>query len=132
MTQNEPNNKFNRLIESEDETHAEPPAQPARPSGAVPRASRPVLDQNNMPLPRRISETDLGGTRVTPAAFETRTDPYKNATPPIPPRGSQPFFDLSMFDRFRSWGCLVRGLIVALFILVIVGLCLGSLVLYES
>ena len=133
MTNDEPGNKFRRLINSEDETHAEPPAQPARPTGPIPAAPRPALDKNNMPLPRRVSETDMDGTRVTPAAFETKTNPYRTTSPsrPIPPRRSQAGFGSNAINRFRNWGCLVRVLIVALFIMIIVGLCLGSLMLYE-
>ncbi len=86
-----------------------------------------------MPLPRRVDEIDTEGTRVTPAAFETKTGRRYGTQlpvppiPPVPPRGVTP---RSRFDP-RSFGCLIRGLIVLLFIIVIIGLCLGSLAVYE-
>ncbi len=132
MKQDEPRDKFRRLINSEEETHAEPPSQPARVTGPIPPSSRPALDKDNMPLPRRVSETDLGGTRVTSAAFEIKTSPRRSATNPIRtqniPTGPVGNNGLA---RFGTWGCLVRGLIVVAFILVIMGLCIGSLMLYE-
>ena len=132
MTDNEPRDKFRRLINSEEETHAEPPSQPAHVTGPVPPSSRPALDKDNMPLPRRVSETDLGGTRVTLAAFETKTSPHRNTTPPLRTQSYQrTSYRTNGLGRFRNWGCLIRGLIVVAFILVIMGLCIGSLMLYE-
>src|SRR5512138_111499 len=77
----DPRDKFRRLINSEDETHAEPPSQPAPPPDALPHRTYPELDKDNMPLPRRVTETDPDGTRVTPAAFETRTSPHRRTGP---------------------------------------------------
>jgi 1A family penicillin-binding protein len=131
MTPDEPRDKFRRLINSEEETHAEPPSQPARVTGPIPPSSRPALDKDNMPLPRRVTETDLGGTRVTPAAFETKTTPRRNTQPPYRTQGNPAGSGGNSLARFKSWGCLVRGLIVVAFILVVMGLCLGSLLLYE-
>jgi len=135
MTQEEAPKKFQRLINSEGETQAEPAShpisEPVRPAGAIPAAPRPALEKNNMPVPRRVSETDMGGTRVTSAAFETKTNP-RNTTPPPPPYRSQTRGNNnSGFNRFKNWGCLLRGLIVGVFLLVIVGLCLASALLYE-
>jgi len=131
MTQDRPPNKFRRLLNSEGETQAEPPAQPARMTGPIPAAPRPSLDKDNMPVPRRVNETDMDGTRVTPAAFETKTNPYRTTAQSVAPRRGTAAVHLSGLDRFRNWGCLLRTLIIVLFILVIVGLCLGSFALYE-
>lgn len=95
----------------------------------------PALDKDNMPLPRRVSETDLDGTRVTPAAFETKTNPRRASTtpPPIPPR-SQTSSQISSFHNVissRNLGCLLRVLIAIAFLFVVAGLCLGSLAVYE-
>src|SRR5689334_11217143 len=116
--------KFRRLINSEDNTRAEPPSQPLRAADPIP--SRPALDKNNMPLPRRVDELDTDGTRVTPAAYEVQTSRRYAAQVPPPP-GGLPAFQLNV----RSWGCLIRGLIVVVFIAVIIGVCLGSLAVYE-
>src|SRR5512141_2247016 len=84
----DPRDKFRRIINSEDETHAEPPSQPVPPPQSVPHRSYPALDKDNMPLPRRVTETDMDGTRVTPAAFDTHTAPRRRVgtPPPRPPR----------------------------------------------
>ncbi|MCL4530014.1 MAG: PBP1A family penicillin-binding protein [Chloroflexi bacterium] len=127
MPEDDPRDKFRRLINSEAETRAEPPSQPAR-AGTTPTPSRPVKD--NMPLPRRVDEIDVEGTRVTPAAFETKTGRRYGTqlpVPPVPPRNVAPRLNLDP----RSFGCLIRGLIVLVFILVIIGLCLGSFAVYE-
>ena len=71
MSQGDSNDKFKRLIHSEEETHAEVPAQPF--GAAEPLPSHPALDKDNMPLPRRVNQMDMEGTRVTPAAFEPTT-----------------------------------------------------------
>jgi 1A family penicillin-binding protein len=121
MSQDGPTDKFKRLLNAEAETRAETPSQPA--------PAKPA--QDSQPLPRRVDEIDLEGTRVTQAAFETKTGPrYRTQTsaPPLPPQSSvapRPGFDP------RSLGCLIRGLIVIVFILVIIALCLGSFAVYE-
>ncbi len=117
--------RFRRLINSEEETQAEPPSQPLPPMEPIP--SRPALDKDNMPLPRRVDEIDTGGTRVTPAAYEVKTNRRYASQVPVPPRSGVPSFEFHSIN----WGCLLRGLIVLVFILVAVGLCLGSLAVYE-
>jgi 1A family penicillin-binding protein len=136
----DPRDKFRRLLNSEDETRAEPPSQPARPPDPVPHRSYPALDKDNMPLPRRVTETDLDGTRVTPAAFDTRTSPHRRQSPttPPPPPPSKYGFTLKDFHLSRGsgrgsrWrGRILTILIVLAFLFVVIGLCLGSLALYE-
>src|SRR5581483_11909142 len=117
--------RFRRLINSEEETQAEPPSQPLPPMEPIP--SRPALDKDNMPLPRCVDEIDTGGTRVTPAAYEVKTNRRYASQVPVPPRSGVPSFEFHSIN----WGCLLRGLIVLVFILVAVGLCLGSLAVYE-
>ncbi len=127
----EPPDKFRRLLKSEDDTHAEPPSQPAGVHRPLPPEMYPALDKDNMPLPRRVSETDVGGTRVTPAAFETKTHPrLATAASKSTPRrnGSKPGRGLR---RIGNWGCLLQAVVVLLFLLVFAGLCAASLALYE-
>ena len=132
----DPRDKFRRLINSEDETHAESPSQPVPPPDAVPHRGYPALDKDNMPLPRRVTETDMEGTRVTRAAFDTRTNPRRRttATPP-PPRYSLSLRDLrlnvSAGSGARWRNRILVSLIVLAFIFVLIMLCIGSLVLYE-
>src|SRR5512140_2727632 len=77
----DPRARFRRLINSEDETHAEPPSQPVPPPQPVSHRSYPAVDKDNMPLPHRVTETDVDGTRVTPAAFNSRTSPTRRTGP---------------------------------------------------
>ncbi len=105
--------RIHKLLHSEEETHMEPSA----------------LEGEGLSLPRRVDETDVEGTRVTPAAFETKTSPRNGSPSVVPPRNGGSGFSLNL--DIRSLGCLVRGLIVLVFILVLIGLCFGSLAVYE-
>jgi hypothetical protein len=80
----EENQRFlKRLIESEAETRADVPIEPkaeeeadpnattkATPAQRTPPLPRIDLDENNMPLPRRVDELDMEGTRVSPVAYD--------------------------------------------------------------
>ena len=135
----DPRDKFRRLINSEDETHAERPSQPVPPPESVPHRPPPALDKDNMPLPRRVTETDMDGTRVTRAAFDThagprgRTAPRRAASSATPPGRfnlrNLRFTGAGGGSRWRSR--LLVTLIVLAFVFVLVLLCLGSLALYE-
>jgi penicillin-binding protein 1C len=124
-----------RLLNSEDETRADIPSQPGR-SSSDEFLSRPALDENNMPLPRRVDAIDMDGTRVTPAAYEPATSgrragtarthgAYGRAVPSRKPL----FFNIRNFRN--RLGCLSYGLVAALFLLVIVLLCAGSILIYQ-
>jgi penicillin-binding protein 1C len=142
----EENQRFlKRLIDSESETRtdipvepkAEQPVDPAATTKASPPHRTPSpplnnipLDQNNMPLPRRVDELDLEGTRVSPVAYESPSRPRnvqtrlpQAAQPPIQPPAAR---QTTTFDWRSGWGgCLVRGFLVALFG-VVVALIIGA------
>src|ERR1044071_2058553 len=81
----EENKRFlKKLIDSEAETRTDLPVEPkdgeptdstattqASPAHRTPtpRINIP-LDKDNMPLPRRVDELDMDGTRVSPVAYE--------------------------------------------------------------
>jgi penicillin-binding protein 1C len=86
----DPQEKFRRLLASEDETLPEPPGgwdevtsigwtqtEPAAPGEEVtsrtptppPAFITPPSDPDGMPLPNQVDEVDLNATRVSPAAF---------------------------------------------------------------
>ncbi|MGE5074127.1 MAG: transglycosylase domain-containing protein, partial [Anaerolineae bacterium] len=93
------------------------------------------------------TETDLDGTRVSPAAFEThttnprrRTGPRQAAGPTPLPRAAAPAYRFNIRDlRFRAgsgggsrWRSrLVVSFIFLAFVFVFILLCMGSLALYE-
>src|ERR1043166_7665095 len=98
----EENKRFlKRLIDSEAETRTDLPANgkddgssdPDATTKAVPPRRTPTppsipLDENNMPLPRRVDELDMEGTRVSPVAYEPRSQPKQVQTrlaPPVQP-----------------------------------------------
>src|SRR4030042_325923 len=66
----DPREKFRRLLNSEEETQAEPPpVAPRVEASSTPRAGFPALDKDNMPLPRRVSETAIGGLCLASVAL---------------------------------------------------------------
>jgi membrane peptidoglycan carboxypeptidase len=89
------------------------------------------------PLPRHdVDQIDLSATRVSPAAFYPETRPQK--TPPVvngseqkPPsrNGTHPNGKRSRKKSFS--GCLVRGLIIFLFALVLGLVITGALLVYQ-
>jgi 1A family penicillin-binding protein len=153
-------NKIKRLLESEAETRPEPVIEPNKDeslnsdgttkthspnsersdrSRKTPTPTPPVtiaLDKDNMPLPRRVHEVDMEGTRVSPVAYEA-TSRTRDAQPQPQPRRvppptqvnshSQPWsIDFSNLNLRRSWGCLMRLFILALFGVVVFGIIGGS------
>src|SRR5262245_18328247 len=91
----EENKRFlKRLIDSEAETRTDLPAEskeeepvdPTATTKASPAHRTPTpparipLDENNMPLPRRVDELDMDGTRVSPVAYEPPSRPRNART----------------------------------------------------
>src|SRR5262245_4185586 len=116
--------KVKRLLDSEAETHVEPAIEPKRgdapnqevttqagtPTRRTPTPPPPAiaLDKDNMPLPRRVHEVDMEGTRVSPVAFESPSRPRNVQSRPVPPPDlpkSQPVsIDLNSVNWRRTWG----------------------------
>ena len=138
----EENKRFlKRLIDSESETRTDLPVEPKEEDPADPTATTKAspahrtpplnipLDKDNMPLPRRVDELDMEGTRVSPVAYEPpsrpRNAPTRLATPIQPPFQQSASTQINTFDWRSGWGgCLVRGLLVGLFgvvVLLIIG-----------
>src|SRR5512139_2114380 len=160
--------RLKRLLDSEAETRPEAPVEPAQNTGndkpadpsATTQAQAPKiyptypnkrdipLDKDNMPLPRRVHEVDMDGTRVTPVAYEQNSRPRNGApasasrVPPAPPlnppiqRPSQPPPPSTPRTNTTGWrpeygGCLVRAVIVALFSAIVLLLMGGSALLFS-
>ena len=121
-TPEEHDDYLRRLIASEEETRADwvtPQREDSeRGYGAEIQPEDPHAHlEQNIPLPRRVDEVDTGATRVTPAAFNALSRP-------VPPYGANPpnaKAPLSL-KSWRGWGCFVRGWIIAIFGLILLGL----------
>ncbi len=139
---NDDNDRLRRIIKSEEETKGvyTPAPLDSPDDEAAPQLYRPALDKDNMPLPRRVDETDMDGTRVTRAAYEpasrqrpaqaVASQPVSQPRQPVPPQSGY----LSGFGNINwrgSMGCFLRGLILSVFLFVIVGLCAGSYFVYQ-
>jgi penicillin-binding protein 1C len=119
----EPRDKFHRLMDSEPEAQDEPPAGGTRP------VRHPAVDGNGMPLPRHVEEIDIGTGRIPQSPKEHTPTP--NLRRPRPTQAIPPAIHRKPVKFSRSWGCLLRGLIVSLFVIVALGLILTSLGIYE-
>ncbi|MBV6397590.1 MAG: Monofunctional biosynthetic peptidoglycan transglycosylase [Anaerolineales bacterium] len=127
MTDNDEQERIRRLLDSEAETRDD--ITPHQATGKRARVyseplSRPRLDANNMPLPRRVDEVDLEGTRVSNAAVSppSRPLPPRPVAPPTPP--------ISSFNWRGVVGCFVYGLIGLVFAGVVIGLIGLTIALY--
>ncbi len=91
--QEEPRDKFRRLVDPEGETKAEPPAEEYTPTSGTRPIRHPAVDENGMPLPRHVEEIDMGATRVGQAAYEHTPTPTarrpKTVSRPLPTSNSQ-------------------------------------------
>ena len=127
------------VMSSLGETTDEPPALPK--ITPTPDTPMPALDKDNMPLPRRVDEIDVGATRVTPAAYNSLpkakpTQPGGSTPLPSQPVGTRPATQrVASQPRSSFWkstgGCLLRLFILFLFGLVGLGLLGGSIALYQ-
>ena len=125
----DPREKFNRIMKSEAETRAEPPAEEFTPGGGTRPIRHPAVDENGMPLPRRVEEIDMGATRVGQVAYNLNTGkpvrrPAKTRGKPLAPRRKS-------FNWPKAGGCLLHGFIISLFVIVALGLTLAAVGIYE-
>jgi membrane peptidoglycan carboxypeptidase len=118
--------------------------QPSRPQVTRPREDTPAMENAGMgsrsqSLPQRVSETDVDATRVTPAAYSTAPRTRQPVVPPTKPppitrtpRTSPPVNVRKPTINWRQgMGCLLRMILMGLFVLVVVALLGGSFLLYQ-
>ena len=127
-TPEDPREKFRRLLDSDAETQAEPPAGNAAPEGATRAVRHPAIDENGMPLPRRVEEIDMDATRVTPSAFEHTSRPRVRRPAS---RRRVPASRRRPFNWSRAGGCFLQALIVFIFITVALGMIMAAAGIYE-
>ena len=127
-TPEDPREKFRRLVDSEADTQAEPPVEQAAAEKNTPVVRHPAIDENGMPLPRRVEEIDMGATRVMSSAFAHT--PTGGVRKPATRQGiSKP--SRRPFNWPKAGGCFLRGLIVLVFIVVALGLVMVAAGIYE-
>lgn len=112
-----------------------PDLQDTRVTPVAPSTLPPVrMDGTGMPLPNRVDEVDLHATQVTPSSYGQQHHPansrYAAQQPPAgnrvivppPPTGREqpPAGTRSTPPEKKNKGCLVRGLVIGLFALVII------------
>jgi 1A family penicillin-binding protein len=124
----DPREKFRRLVDSEADTQAEPPEKQAGAEKNTPVVHHPAIDENGMPLPRRVDAIDMGATRVTPSAF-THAPTRRAVRPATRPVTTKPTRHPFRWPKARS--CLLRSLIVLVFIIIAVGLVMVAAGIYE-
>jgi len=121
---------------SEEETQPIRLPDPNLPPANQPAAtSKPSIAAQDQPLPRRVDEIDTDATRVSPTAYRSspRTVqpamPSRSGVPPRPPNIPPPTARRTPLPAAparsgnRALGCLVRLVVVTLFVVVITGLC---------
>ncbi|MFN8387691.1 MAG: transglycosylase domain-containing protein [Anaerolineales bacterium] len=165
--------RIKKLIDSEAETRAETPIEPKKDESenqqgttkaSAARKTPPAyfdppdtllfgdenseprhiaLDENNMPLPRRVNEVDMDGTRVSPVAYERASRPRgvtetRRVPPPSQPRKAASFdwnsitsFDWKSINWKKTGGCLARATVLTLFGIVILAILVGSVGIYS-
>ena len=161
--ENEENKRrIKKLLDSEAETRAETPIEPKVDEQGTTKASAAKktpppyfdpadtllfgdenseprhipLDENNMPLPRRVNEVDMDGTRVSPVAYERASRPRgmtetRRVSPPSQPRkAASTSFDWRSINWKKTGGCLGRAAVLALFGIVILAIVVGSVGIY--
>ena len=98
---------------------------PPPPLGTTPMTAPPALDTRGMPLPRRVDEIDIGATQVTSSAYQQQTSSggYLQSERVIsPPR---------QIDWSSGLGCLLRMIVLGVFVMVILGIGMGSFMVYQ-
>ncbi len=141
--QEEYDDYIRRLIASEEETRVDQPVPPYQGDTYPPTQPPPAGQTNPLydSLPRRVDEVDMDATRVTPAAYQPISQPRpstpqrpvmrKNSTWQNKLRHQWDVFVYDLQNRQVNWGCFLRGAIVLLFLLVLIGLIGGSFALYQ-
>jgi len=130
-------------------------ASSTRPIGAGEIPPPPPFGSDPSQLPQRVEEIDPDATRVTPSAYNAARKPSSQpgsrqpgqpmtypvtprsgvrasqSVPPQRPNGESPKASKLDFGWKAPVGCLLRVFIVLLFILVMVGLGVGSFMVYK-
>ncbi len=101
--------------------------------GTTPPKAPPAVDEQGMPLPRRVDEIDMGATSVSASAFDSEHPRVPSTRKPriTTPEKPQKEKSISRKTNLGDWsGCLVRMFILGLFGIAIAGIVAGSAMLF--
>ncbi len=118
-----------RRPEPEETADRRTPTPPPPELGTTPQRTRPALGTGGMPLPRRVDEIDMDATRVSPSAVDAARARGGTIPPYKPPAARRP--GRRAEAARRSFGCIVRMVILGLFAVVLLALAFGSFALYQ-
>ncbi len=124
----DPREKFRRLLDSEADTLGEPPNEEAATESSTTVVNPLPTGKKAMPLPRHVEEIDVGATRVTPSAYENSPGGRVRqaaSSRQVPVARRQPF------NRSKTGGCLLQGLIIFIFVIIGLGLIMAAVGIYE-
>jgi penicillin-binding protein 1C len=98
--------------------------------GSTPHTPPPALDERGMPLPRRIDETPPQGSTSPSSLYRTRGGTKRiPQSPPEPTSKLMAWWKKSGpggWSRGQGWGCLLRMLVIGLFVSVVIAIVAGS------
>ena len=107
---------------------------PPPPLGETPHIKPPLVDQNGMPLPRRVPEDDLSGTQVTSSAYRDTSGRSRltrsQSMPVFEP--AEPIKKKKKRRKFpRALGCLLQLFGIGLVLILIAGVGAGSYAIFQ-
>ncbi len=107
---------------------------PPPPLGSTPHTPPPALDERGMPLPRRLDQPVPHGSTSPSSSYPARG--VTRRIPPLPPEPASRFMTWwnktgpGSLSKGQGWGCLVRMLVIGLFISVVIAIGAGSAAIY--
>ncbi len=113
-----------RRTESRPDRRSETPPPPML--GDTPTRRPPQVDAQGMALPKRVSQDDREGTRVSPSAY---TPPSRPVYRP-PEKAAEPVNN-GPSGWQRTWGCLLRSFLTVFFLGVLIFLGFSSYAVFQ-
>jgi penicillin-binding protein 1C len=124
-----PQEKFNRILNSEADTQAEFTDGDSNFHAGTHSIQHPAVDGNGLSLPRRVDEIDLNGTQVSTSISEH--GPKKNVQRAVKSMRNPSTRGRNRLEKPKVLTCLLRGLIISIFVFVALGLILVAGGIYE-
>jgi penicillin-binding protein 1C len=98
---------------------------------SIPNGAPLPIDKNGMPLPSRVSEVDLSATQVSAANLPLKPIRSGDMAEVTLHRKSTQQVRTGKGKRRKNLGCLVKGLIISLFAIILAAILVGSYGVYK-